>query len=126
MSNTGQIVKSLLVSVAIATGALTSEVHAGDSADEVMRKVLREQNRSACRTLGVEFVGSEIGIGDPSIFAQVGNCYISEARLHVLGERRQLVAEGVALSELPIRLIADKTGFSLDPYRPLAGHILTE
>lgn len=97
-----------------------------DEADTNMLKVLSDRNKTACRELSSVFIRSKNGLVDPKVYGKAADCYVSEARLHAFGKRRELIIEGTTLSELPIKIISQQTGINLDFYRPLAGRTLRE
>jgi hypothetical protein len=116
-----------VVAAAVIASAVTlsaTPAPAAEDPDKAVRKALVERTKRFCDAVVPEWLASGSGIAEPAFRAVVADCYLSHARLEILGEANGIAIADTALSELPAALLSQETGLSLDVYRPLAGRTL--
>ena len=116
-------VKAFLLGLVICA---SPEQALGDSSTDIMHEIMRERAQTNCRDLGQVFILSQTGFRDPKVRVLATSCYTAKSRLHLFGKPQELIMSGTRVHELPIRIIAEKTGLNLDPYKPLSGAWLSE
>jgi len=116
------LTRASFVGLSVALGLLASSPAIAGETDDVVDKVLRDRSATFCKAVLPAWLISKHGVHDPKFRAIVVDCYLSQARLAVLGtSEKDRAIENTALSELPAGLLQARTGMNLDMYGPLAG-----
>jgi len=93
---------------------------AASDSSEIMLNIMKSRDEVTCHDLGREFILSKNGFHDARVRDLTAACYTAKSRLHLFGDAQPLITKGTRVHELPIRIIAEETGLSLDPYAPLS------
>jgi hypothetical protein len=92
--------------------------------DQAIEKALVERTRSFCKAVLPVWFASKHGLADAKVRMAVADCYTGHARLGILGMESELTLTDAALSEVPAKLLRERTGMNLEIYYPLTGRTI--
>lgn len=108
------------LAVAVLLGA-TGPAGADPKPEDRVRQILLARNADLRANLLKAWLIAPDASDERRVRTLVVDLYGSEARLTALGLERPMMAAGASLSEVPVFVLTEKTGVTLDPWTPFAG-----